>query len=72
MQTGLLPLDGVLVVGDDKLDASFLVANVDGVQYLADGDKFVVDTALFECRCYRTVDSDPRTCFSFKKVKEVR
>lgn len=71
MQTGLLPLGGVLVIGDDKLDSSLLIANVDGVQCLADRDKFVVDTALFECRCHRAIDNDPRTCwgvsFSFKK-----
>lgn len=59
MQTRLLPLGGILVVGDDKLDASFLVTNVDGVQCLADRDKFVVDTALFECRCHRAIDRDP-------------
>ena len=72
MQTGLLPLGRILVVGDGKLDASFLVTNVDGVQYLADRDKFVVDTALLECRCHRAIDRDPRACFSFKKEKGVR
>lgn len=63
MQTGLLPLGGVLVIGDDKLDSSLLITNIDSVQCLADRDKFVVDTALFECRCHRAIDNDPRTCW---------